>query len=213
MPEETDFTDASQDIVNRVLSDVSTSFPATIVAPMPPTDGLVNVQPNHKFKTAVDDTELLPQIINNVVLVYPGRTQQTIIRPPKEALIGSKVLVLACEHSLTEWRSSSGASIYPEDGRQFDSNDAIAIMGLYPETMPWPNPQLPATFEMLGTEGVKFKMGTQTADLPGLAYQILLLMSAGVDPVVGPTHGQFINLAQITPLIVKLLTIVHPQVA
>lgn len=207
MTEESDSGDAIEDVVLRVLSDFSTAFPATIITPLPSADGLVNVQPNYKFKTAVDDEEITPKPINNVVLVSPFRTSQTIVRPPKEALIGTKVLVLACEHSLTEWRSSGGKSVYPSDGRQFDFNDAVAITGLYPETLQWPNPQLPFTFEMLGLEGTKFKLGTQTADFLGIGYRVLLLMSAGVNP----SNGQFLNLAQITPLLAKLLTIVHPQ--
>jgi hypothetical protein len=208
MSEEAEPIEGIEDVVWRILDDVSTAFPATIIG-LGKVDGLVSVQPNHKFKAARDDTEIEPPAINNVVLVYPGRTGQTIQRPPKEALIGSKVLVVACEHSLTEWRSSAGKSVYPSANRRFDANDAVAILGLYPETLQWPNPQLPATWEFLIKEGFKIKMGTQTADFPGLAYQILFLMSAGVNT----STGQFTNISQITPLLTKLLTIVHPQTA
>lgn len=172
MPEEAEFNETIEAVVRRVLaSEVSTAFPATITAA--PVDGLVTVQPNHKYKTAAEDTELLPEEINNVVLCYPHRTQKTMIRPPKEALIGSKVLVIACEHSLTEWRSSGGASVYPSENRQFDLNDAVAITGLYPENRAWPNPQKANTFEFLGVEGVKFAIGTQSAELLKIMYNFL----------------------------------------
>ncbi len=208
MPEEADFQEAMDAAVRRILSsDVSTAFPGTIVAPLPAQDGLVNVQPNHKYKVASGEGEITPAAIQNVVLCQPHRTKQTIVRPPKEGLIGSKVLVITCEHSLTEWRSGDGASVYPSDNRQFDFNDAVAITGLYPETVSWPNPQKPATFEILGLEGTKFAIGTQTADFIGIVYQVLFLLSAGVNPV----DGQFLNLAQITPLLIKLLTISNPQ--
>lgn len=210
MPEEAEPTEAIETIVRRVLDNVSTSFPATIIAPLSPRDGLVNVQPDHKYKTFGSNQEITPGPINDVVLVSPYRTQSTIIRAPKETLIGSRVLVIACEHSLTEWRSSGGKPVYPSENRSFDFNDAVAILGLYPETVTWPNPQLPNTFEISGLEGTKFQIGTQTADLVSLTYQILQLMAAGVDPTPGPTHGQFINLAQITALLSLLVTIVNP---
>lgn len=215
MPEEVDVFAAVEDVVNWVLSGKSTAFPATIIAPYPirdkdgkEFDGIVNVQPNYKFKAPGDDTEQTPLAINNVPLIHAGRTKGTITRPPKEYLIGSRVLCVTCEHSITEWRSSGGKTIYPREDRQFDFNDCFAILGLYPETVKWPNPQKPNTFEMLGIEGTKFAIGTQTADLVGLTYQILLLMSAGVDP----DTGAFLNLAQITPLLAKLLTIANPVV-
>lgn len=209
MPEDAEIRETIENVVYNVLSGVSTAFPGTIVAPLPPLDGLVNVQPNHRYRSPIDNSETLPSIVNNAVLVYNGRTKQTISRPPRESLIGSKVLVLACEHSLTEWRSSKGASVYPQENRIFDKNDSIAILGLYPETIQWTNPQMPNTWEFLGREGTKFKIGTSTADLCGIIYQVLLLMSAGVDP----DTGIFLSLAQITPLITKLLTIVNPQIA
>lgn len=209
MPEEADFTEAVEDVVNRVLSDVSTSFPAIIVPPSAK-EGLVDVQPAYKFKVPGDQREHRPKIINNVPLLLPHRTLSTIIRPPKEALIGAKVLCITCEHDITAWRSS-GEAVFPDESRQFDANDCVAIAGLFSDIEVWPTPQLPFTFEIAGIEGTKFKIGTQTADLVGLTYQILNLMSAGVDPVVAnPTHGQFINLAQIQALLIRLLTIANP---
>lgn len=212
MAEEAEFIEAQEDVIRRVLDNVSTSFPATIIAPLPAQDGLVNVQPNHKFKAAFGDEELTPDSINNVVLMFSGRTKNTIIRPPKEALIGSKVLVMACEHDITEWRSSGGKTVYPGENRRFNFNDAVAILGLYPETVKWPNPQLPDTFEILGLKGVKFKIGTKKADLVGLAYQILLDMAFGITGTAGgvPVTGNFTNLAQIQENLAKLLTITNP---
>lgn len=173
MSDPAEFIEAQEAIINRVLDNVSTAFPATIVAPLPPQDGLVNVQPNHKFKVAGNDKELIPEPINNVVLIHAGRTQQTIIRPPKESLVGTKVLVIVCEHDITEWRSSDGKTVYPGENRRFNFNDAVAIAGLYPETVKWPNPQLPNTYEILGLEGVKFKIGNSTADLLKIMYDFL----------------------------------------
>jgi len=172
-------------VVNRVLDNVSTSFPATIIDPLPKQDGLVNVQPNCKIKFFGDNEEVEPKPINNVVLVYAGRTEGTIIRPPKEYLIGSKVLVHVAHHSLTEWRSSQGKSVFPEESRRFNINDAVAVLGLYPETKPFFPlvPQKPLTFEIKGVEGTKFSIGTSTADLLSILFQMnaALIASTALD--------------------------------
>lgn len=172
MAEEAEFIEAQEAIINRVLDNVSTAFPATIINP-PAAEGLVNVQPNNIFKVVGNDEELTPKPINDVILIYVGRTQKTIIRPPKESLIGSKVLVIACEHDITEWRSSGGKTVYPGENRRFNFNDTVAILGLYPETLKWPNPQKPNTFEFLGLEGVRFHIGNSEADFLKIMYDFL----------------------------------------
>ncbi|MHC4397900.1 MAG: hypothetical protein ACYS1A_19825, partial [Planctomycetota bacterium] len=96
MPEDSEFLEAMEDVVNRALSGVSTAFPATITAPSS-INGLVDVQPSYKFKVPGSAEELTPRPINNVPLVYTSRTKGVIIRPPKETLIGSKVLCVTCE--------------------------------------------------------------------------------------------------------------------
>ena len=174
MAEDAEFIETQEAIINRVLDNVSTAFPATIIAPLAD-EGLVNVQPDHKFKTAGKDEELTPDPINNVVLIYPGRTKSTIIRPPEEALIGSKVLVIVCEHDITEWRSSGGKTVYPGENRRFNLNDAVAIFGLYPETVKWSEnkPQLPETWEFLVKDTTKIYIGNETADFLKIMYDLL----------------------------------------
>lgn len=203
MPEEADANEAMEAVVRRVLDEVSTSFPATIIAPSA-IEGLVDVQPNVKFKTVGDDIPVEPAAINNVVLIYPGRTNRTIIRPPKEDLIGSKVLVLACEHSLTEWRGGEGVSIYPAENRRFNLNDAVAVLGFYPETITWSNPQLSKTFEFLGVEGTKFKMGTDKNDLLKIMYDFLNFFQT-VSAADGDTLAANLTTAQ-TGLLADLKT-------
>ena len=68
--EQDNFINAVESVANRVLDNVSTSFPGTIVAPSK-IEGLVDVQPNVKFKAFGSDDEIEPKPINNVVLVYP----------------------------------------------------------------------------------------------------------------------------------------------
>lgn len=199
MAEETEFIETVESIFNRMLDNVSTAFPGTVVAPLPAVDGLVNVQPDHKFKTVESEEELTPDPINNVALVYPGRTQKTIIRPPREALIGTKVLVIACEHDITEWRSSGGKTIYPGENRRFNFNDAVAITGLYPETVKWPNAQAANTFEFLGLEGVKFRIGNSQADFLKIMYDFLDFLQT-VTATDGDTLASALTAAQETLL-------------
>lgn len=208
MAEEAEFIEAQEAIINRVLDNVSTVFPATVIAPSV-IEGLVDVQPNNKFKVVGSNEELTPEPINNVVLIYPGRTQRTIIRPPKEALIGSRVLVLACEHDITEWRSSGGKTIYPGENRRFNINDAVAILGLYPETVKWSNPQKPNTFEFLGLEGTKFHIGTSTADLLKIMYDFLDFFQT-----VAATDGDTLaaNLTAAQPLLLANLKILMESI-
>lgn len=169
-------------IVRRVFDNVSVMFPGTIIAPSK-IEGLVDVQPNIRIKFLGSDEEVEPKAINNVILHYPARTGQTIIRPPKESLIGSKVMVHISEHSLTEWRESGGKSVFPEESRRFNLNDAVAVLGMYSEKVLWPNPQLPNTFDFLGLEGIKFQIGTQTADLLDILFKINdALITSGVLP-------------------------------
>jgi len=172
MPEKTRLEEAAEDIVNRILSSVSTAFPATIIPPSS-REGLVDVQPGYKFKVPGDEREHTPRSINNVPLIHVGRTSGTIQRPPKEYIVGSKVLCLTCEHDITAWRSSEGKAVYPDEPRQFDANDCVAVMGLYSELETWPNPQQPNTYEILGIEGTKFSIGTKKADFIKIMYDFL----------------------------------------
>ena len=180
--EEDDFIAGVEAIVNRINDNISVMFPGTIIAPSSK-EGLVDVQPNIKIKFIGSDEEVEPKAINNVILHYPARTGSTIIRPPRESLIGSKVMVHISEHSLTEWRSSGGKSIFPDESRRFNLNDAVAVLGMYSETVRWPNAQLPNTFDFLGLEGTKFQIGTQTSDLLDILFKInQALITSGVLP-------------------------------
>ena len=196
--------EAIENIITRVMDNYSGCYPGTIVSSN--VAGLVDVQPNVSIKGPNNDSEIIPAVIKNVVLLNPFRTSGSIQRPPIEELVGSKVLVITCEHSLTEWRASGGKTKYPSDDRRFNLNDAVAILGLYPETTQWTSPQKPKTYEIMVKEGNKIAIGSQQADLVGLVAKILLDMSAGVNTGT----GAFLNIATITPNIAKLQTIANP---
>jgi len=204
--EQDNFIAGVEAVVARIFDNVSTSFPATIIDPLPPEDSLVNVQPNIKIKFLGNEAEVEPKPINNVILVYSSRTEGTIIRPPKEYLIGSKVMVHISEHSLTEWRESRGQSKFPEESRRFNINDAVAVLGAYPETLPWFPliPQLKNTFEIAGITGTKFQIGTPTAELLDIVLKLITaLIGSGVLP------GATVTL--LTALQTLMTTITNPK--
>jgi hypothetical protein len=152
------------------LDDVHTFFPAEIIAIRP--DGLVDVKPGVKviFPGTTEEIEL--PVINKALLLET-RSEGAIIRVPKEDLIGSRVGVLISEHSLTEWRQTNGQAFLPEEARRFDINDAVALLGLYPEGVKWPVAQKPKTLEMQVAPGNKIGIGDGTNEFLKIMYDFL----------------------------------------
>ncbi len=163
------------------MGKVSGFFPAEIVS-IPKVDGvevdgLVNVQPNQKIKFQTDKLPTQIPIINDVVLIQP-RTNGAIIRVPKESLIGSKVGVCIVDHSIDEWREQKGESTFPTDGRRFNMNDAVCILGLYPETVPWKVAQKPNTFEIQVQQGYKLGIGDGVNELLKINYDLMTILES-----------------------------------
>lgn len=170
MSESAEFIQAVDERFKFLLDDVHTFFPATIINVRP--TGLVDIQPNVKVKFQGETTDTELPIINNVPLWQP-RSQGGLIRLPAEDLKGSKVGVFVAEHSLTEWREKKGVSAFPEEPRRFDINDAVAVLGLYPETLPWLISQKPNTLEIMVKENNKIGIGNQNAELLKIMFQFL----------------------------------------
>lgn len=170
MTESAEFIQAVDERFRFLLDDVHTFFPATIVN-VRSTD-LVDIQPNVKVKFQGETTDTELPIINNVPLWQP-RSQGGLIRFPAEDLKGSKVGVFVAEHSLVEWREKKAVSAFPEEPRRFDINDAVAVLGLYPETLPWLVSQKPNTLEIMVKENNKIGIGNQNAELLKIMFQFL----------------------------------------
>jgi hypothetical protein len=66
-------------------------------------------------------------VINNVPVIWPRTSLGSISFPLTH---GDGVLLIFSERSLDEWLSNGGA-LAPNDPRQFDLSDAIAIPGLF----------------------------------------------------------------------------------
>jgi hypothetical protein len=209
MSESATFDEAIDERIKFRLDDVHTFFPAEIISVRP--DGLVDIQPKVKviFPGTDQETEL-PEI--NKAVLMQTRNEGAIIRLPKESHVGTKVGVLISEHSLTEWRQTSGGSFLPEEARRFDINDAVALLGFYPETVPWGIAQLPNTLEIQVASGKKISIGDgANSEVLNLLYNLVVNMLAGVvDPVSG--NLPFVNSAKITQLNALLAQITNVTV-
>jgi len=195
------------------LDDVHTFFPATIIAVRP--DGLVDVQPNLKviLPGEGEEAETELPVINKAILLET-RNEGAVIRLPKESHIGTKVGVLISEHSLTEWRQTAGKSFLPEEARRFDFNDAVALLGLYPETLPWGLPQKPNTLEIQVAAGKKISIGDNNP-VPITAPELLNLMYNFMTQVLlgtNPATGAMLGAAKITQLQALLAQITNVTV-
>lgn len=205
MTDDTRLRDPIAAVFWEEMDRVHTYFPGEIVS-IGNTDGLVNVKPSHKVRFFGEDSDTDMPVINNCILKH-SRSEAGIIRFPKEKLKGSRVGVFIAEHSLNEWRSSKGKSLLPIEGRRFNINDAVAVLGLYPETIPWPVTQKPNTLEIMFKEDCKGYFGnTAGDDLFDLVYQLAEIAAkpdSNNDTLTGTsTKGN--NISQIVSLLSKI---------
>lgn len=114
-----------ESIENIVSRMVYTALPGKITKIVDENKGKVNVIPLLKEK--INDTEVELPEIKNVNLMGFGNDEFTI---SYKAKVDQEVLLIFCKNDITNWRLE-GKSTVPQDPRQFDISDAIAIPGLY----------------------------------------------------------------------------------
>lgn len=123
-------------ILDNRLSDLHTSMPGTITEYNPATQE-ASVQPLLKRAYVNEDgsegTDLLP-VVQGAQVLFP-RAGRFFITFPLQ--VGDPVMLVFSERSLDEWSASSGkVPVDPIDFRMHDISDAVAIPGLYPDTLP-----------------------------------------------------------------------------
>lgn len=112
-----------QNAVRQLLSDVHTSMPGTVVS----YDGRRAVVRPTLSKLIADGRVLGAPSIVSVPVVWPtAMGGQCRISMPMQA--GDGVLLHFSERSLEAWHDAGGA--VPDDPRQYDLSDAIAVPGL-----------------------------------------------------------------------------------
>lgn len=200
MPENAPLRDPIQAVFWEQMDSIHTYFPGEITAIKD--NGLVDVKPSVKIRFFGESTDTPMPIINNVILAQT-RSKSSIIRVPRETLKGSKVGVFISEHSLIDWREKKGAAVLPVEGSRFNINDAVAVLGLYPETMPWPVEQLPNTFEIMVNENQKIGIGNTAGDEAfNLLYNLIVnvLVGTTVTTSGGNGTGVFTNASKIVEI-------------
>ncbi|MCK4521362.1 MAG: hypothetical protein KAU20_02225 [Nanoarchaeota archaeon] len=118
-------TEAIENVVWNILSDLHTCIPAVIEKYDHKTHK-ADVKPMIT-KTYTDGTEMKLPVISSVPVVFPRSKEASFTFPIKK---GDGVLLVFSERPLDTWLST-GKESPPNDGRKFDLTDAIAIVGLF----------------------------------------------------------------------------------
>lgn len=113
-------------IVENKIADMHICMPAKIISYDFASQKAV-VQPALNQKYSADEIIKLP-IIHNVPVIHPASGGASITFP---VLKNDTVLLIFSERSLEEWLQN-GNQVTPDDPRQNDLTDAIALIGLNP---------------------------------------------------------------------------------
>lgn len=123
-----------------ILGKVNVALPATVVAYNPATQ-TATVQPIPAARRHDPDSEaLIPEVmppIANVPVQFPSGTggTYTITWPLAP---GDPVLLVVCDRSTDEYKSTGAPQTVPQDVRRFDLTDCVAIPGVHPPVRPIP---------------------------------------------------------------------------
>jgi len=174
--------DLIETVVHRILSGVSTTFPATITKSQPS-----KVNPNTTVVDVISAFGLLNQITGtpepvqllNIPLVYPARTNSFIIRPPTDpaSLVGVNVKISVCDTFLADWKKTGGVNTPVIDARKFDKGDAIAEFGLYPDSISWYTPAKPLTAQIKTRDGTFLEIGNSSTDMLRVIADMLSIVA------------------------------------
>jgi hypothetical protein len=134
--ESPELAEVLREALEQRLSDLHTAMPGSVVKYNPATQE-ADVQPLLKRAYVNEDgsegTDLLP-VIQGVQVLFPRAGKFFITFPIQ---VGDPVFLVFSERSLDEWSASSGnVPLDPIDLRMHDISDAVAIPGLYPDTLP-----------------------------------------------------------------------------
>jgi len=116
--------------IENALNNVNVSIPAQVVA-VDNAKGFVDVQP--VLKKRYSDGELVDIPVISKVPIATYRANDAFISLPVK--VGDYVNLIFSQRSLDVWLNKGGI-VDPVDPRKFNISDAIAYLGVYPETMP-----------------------------------------------------------------------------
>ena len=184
-------TDLIQKAIRAQLARVHTALPG-VVQSYDPDSQTATVQPAVQFKARDKDgaiTDYEAPAIPNVPVAFPGAGDFSIVWLLEA---GDTVLLVFCERSLDEWRSTAGSSHAARDVRRHDLSDAVAIPALRSPAAPVGAEGLAAG--ALVVRGAEVRLGSSAATsyvalatLVDAALQQLATAFSGWTPV--PADG------------------------
>ena len=173
MPSETpDLGEILAETVSFALGRVSTALPATIVSYDPATQK-ATCKPTVSGRYHDPETDTLIPIplptIAGVPVVFPRANGGGLTWPLAP---GDVVLLVICDRSLDEWKSTGAPENTPQDVRRFDLTDAVALPCIRPDTAPIPASGWAPGATVL--EGLDVRLGSSAAvDFVALASKVL----------------------------------------
>jgi hypothetical protein len=149
-----------------IVGKINVALPAVIVT-YDPARQLATVKPTISARAHDPETDaLIPEAlpaIANVPVVFPsgmgGAVSFTWPLVP-----GDPVLLVICDRSLDEYKSTGLSENVPADIRRFDLTDAVAVPGLRPNTTPISAAGWTATGPVL--QGADIRLGSSAAVSP-----------------------------------------------
>ena len=136
--------------IKALKADLNTSAPARVVNYYP--DNLTIDAEIGINRVDKDGLIIKKQIIKGVPLMFPSAGGGFLTFPVKK---GDTVLLVFSQSSMDDWLLSDGSPITPKLLREFSVNDAVAIIGL------WPNGKLSDAGDA-NTEDVELKFNDNT---------------------------------------------------
>ena len=197
--ESPDLGELLAETVSHALGRISTSLPAAVVAYDPATQ-TATVKPTVSGRYHDPETDtLIPfplPTLTGVPVMFPSGTGYALTWP---LVPGDTVLIVICDRSLDEWKSTGAPENIPQDVRRFDLSDAVAIPSVRPSTKP-----IPATgWSALGVvlEGASIQLGSSAAVSPAAEQPTFLRELERISAAIAALGGVYTPGVAPAPLI------------
>lgn len=142
------------------VAGVNVALPATIVSYDDSEQrAVVKIVPCRRRKTSSGGEECYrPDPVAGVPVLFPGAGDISLTWPLAQ---GDAGLLVFCDRSIDEWKSTSAAETEPQDPRRHDLTDAVFIPGLRSFASPIPSAGVDGTAAVL--RAAEIKLGSSSA--------------------------------------------------
>lgn len=160
--------------LKRKSENIYTSYPG-LIKTYDPITNTCSIQPLFKKKIGGSSEPQQPPIISEIPLVSM-RSEEAIIRFPKESIIGTMCLVVCSYVSIENWSKLTKEKIEPIEPSteiRHEIDEAFAILSAYPKGIQWEIPQKVKTLEIQVKPGNKISIGDGVNDLIKILFDTL----------------------------------------